>query len=204
VFMSRLRRDGSIFLLCIAVSWTAALMLLGSCNRKDDESRRPFAIAAESGTNATNPDLLIVPWEIERGVAETVPQAAVDVINEKVAPETTSQDKIFKAQSKSPFWIRGWAYDAVHETAPSKIWVELSGMGDGLPRMFIPVERHPRSDIVDGFGLRWALQSGYKSDLLVNHNIPPGRYRLKIYQIEPNRTVLSSFYPLPGVVVVFE
>jgi hypothetical protein len=173
--------------------------MLSGCGVKPDSP--PPAAAAEA--KPPRADLVAIPEELKKPATLSVSQGFVDIVNEAQAFRVTDQERVFRAKTDAPLWFRGWAYDDSAKKTPTVVWIELTGKEPGR-RFFIPAERVERVDVATGFKAAWAKKCGFTSAEVRDHNIPPGSYVVKIYQIDGHTAELTKYYSSPTVTVIFE
>jgi hypothetical protein len=144
--------------------------------------------------------LTVVPPELSTPPTVTVGQAAVDLVDD-IGGSTSGY--VFHAKTTSPVSVRGWAYDDMHKTAPAIVWLQFTSKQSGQ-RYFIPADRTERPDVADGFKAPWARECGFATPVVKDHNIAPGEYDVKIYQIQNGVAELTRYYPAPTVTVIFQ
>jgi hypothetical protein len=147
-------------------------------------------------------DLVEVPDDLKP--AETVvDQGYIDIVDGASPAETTAKERIFRVKSDAPFWIGGWAYDETSKKAPNRVWIQLAGKTSGA-RFFLPADRVERLDVATGFKVPWAHRCGFATPIMTDHNIPPGSYDVKVYQINGKTVELTRYYSVAAVTIVFE
>ena len=171
---------------------------LCACGSKQPDPARTVEVPAK----APRADLLKMPEELNKPT-EIVSQASIDIVNEVLAKPADSQQHVFHAKSGAPLWFRGWAYDASNQKVPDRVYIELTGQTSGL-KIYIPATRMKREDVATGFNVPWAVMSGFTTADLVDHNIPPGTYGVKIYQIDNQTAMQTAYYGTAAVTLVMQ
>jgi hypothetical protein len=174
-------------------------VLCVSCGHLSSEQKDAAKPEAQSAI-PSRPELTVVPPELNTPPTVTVGQAAVDLVDD-VAGATAGY--VFHANTTSPISVRGWAFDDMHKTAPAIVWLQFTNKRSGQ-RYFIPADRTDRPDVADGFKVPWARGSGFATPVIKDHNIAPGEYDVKIYQIQNGVAELTRYYPAPTVTVIFQ
>jgi hypothetical protein len=178
----------------------SVLLVLVGCGR-EREKEFPAKNSSAGQLPPTAASLLKMPAELDGKQPVVQGQAAIGIVNEKRPDVNTPQEQVFEAESGGKFWIRGWAFDDKRKTLPPVVYIELLNEASGL-KLFIDSKRVERPDIVSGFKYPWALLSGFDSPVLDQHGIPPGKYLVSIYQIDPEMVVKTPFYGGAAKVII--
>ena len=142
-----------------------------------------------------------VPDVVSRAKPQKRGYTSLGWVNGKLATQENG-GREFRVKGGTLRSCLGWAFDNGSNSTPEEVWIELTHTVTGQ-HYYWKAARYSRPELADSFKLPSIRMAGFRCDE-PGIQVPPGRYKTKIYQVVGTTTIVSdldTYEPSPIILV---